>query len=47
MAFVRLAFFSGASRRHFDALSERLGDAPVSPERLLFASGPLVDRHGD
>lgn len=39
MAFVRLAYFPGASLEHYDALGAALSDAPAPAERLLFAVG--------
>lgn len=41
MAFVRLAFFPGGTAEHEAALASALADAPVPPERLLFASGAV------
>lgn len=41
MPFVRLAFFPGAGREHFDALAGAMAAAPEPAERLLFAAGPV------
>lgn len=43
MAFVRLARFGGATRRHFDALLEAMGELPTPDGRLVFAAGPVPD----
>ncbi|WP_434439292.1 hypothetical protein [Lentzea sp. E54] len=39
MAFVRLAFFPGATAEHFADLAKEIGDE-VPDGRLLFAAGP-------
>jgi hypothetical protein len=39
VAFVRLAFFPGATLEQYEALDAELGDAPVPPERLVFVAG--------
>lgn len=41
MAFVRLAFFPGATEAVFRALEDRLAAAPVPQGRRVFAAGPL------
>ena len=41
VALVRLALFPQGTRVQYDALARRLAAAPVPPERLLFAAGPV------
>ncbi|GAA4990103.1 hypothetical protein [Kineococcus glutinatus] len=41
MAFVRLAFFPGATREHFAAVEAAVGDVAPPPARRLFAAGPV------
>lgn len=43
MAFVRLALFPGGTQEQYARLAAVLADAPVPPERLLFAAGPVAD----
>lgn len=38
---VRLAFFPGATRAHFDRLADELAGAPEPAARVLFAAGPV------
>ena len=40
MAFVRVAYFPGATAEQYAALREALAAAPVPRARLLFVAGP-------
>ena len=41
MAFLRLAFFPGATATHWAALVAAVGDVEAPPARRAFAAGPL------
>jgi hypothetical protein len=41
VALVRLALFPEGTRAQYDALARELARAPVPPERLVFAAGPV------
>ncbi|WP_051750202.1 hypothetical protein [Phycicoccus jejuensis] len=40
MAFLRLAFFPGATTEHWAAVVEAVGEVPPPPGRRAFAAGP-------
>src|SRR4028118_355097 len=40
MTFVRMAYFPGATRDHFDAIARQV-PSEVPPGRLFFAAGPV------
>jgi hypothetical protein len=43
MAFVRIAFFPGATAEHYAALAAELGPVETPAARILFVAGPDQD----